>query len=179
MSAAVTERDVHLDAVFGHIDGHLEAKLLDGQVAGTWRHEEDEIQLTPLRRLQPAERTTRFVVEEEEPTGDEEADFAEMLRRFKQGVAENVDAEDHQAHYDLGVAFKEMGLIDEAISEFQRAQMLANSPISHVDKITAPLFVAQGKNLGIFRRLGANDYGFYRVHLLQQYFCFLVRFDKE
>lgn len=62
-----------------------------------------------------------MVVEEKEPTGDEEADFAEMLRRFKQGVAENVDAEDHQSHYDLGVAFKEMGLIDEAISEFQRA----------------------------------------------------------
>ncbi len=66
-------------------------------------------------------KNTRMVVEEKEPTGDEEADFAEMLRRFKQGVAENVDAEDHQSHYDLGVAFKEMGLIDEAISEFQRA----------------------------------------------------------
>lgn len=66
-------------------------------------------------------KSTRMVVEEKEPTGDEEADFAEMLRRFKQGVAENVDAEDHQSHYDLGVAFKEMGLIDEAIAEFQRA----------------------------------------------------------
>jgi hypothetical protein len=30
--------------------------LLDGQVAGTWRSEEDEIQLSPFRRLKPAER---------------------------------------------------------------------------------------------------------------------------
>ncbi|MGH7616034.1 MAG: tetratricopeptide repeat protein, partial [Gemmatimonadaceae bacterium] len=40
---------------------------------------------------------------------------------FKQGVAENVDPEDYQSHYDLAIAFKEMGLIDEAISEFQKA----------------------------------------------------------
>ena len=62
-----------------------------------------------------------MVVAEQEPTGDEEADFADMLRKFKQGVAENVDAEDYQSHYDLAIAFKEMGLIDEAIAEFQKA----------------------------------------------------------
>lgn len=31
--------------------------LLDGQVAGTWRHEDGEISLSPLRPLTPAERT--------------------------------------------------------------------------------------------------------------------------
>jgi tetratricopeptide (TPR) repeat protein len=66
-------------------------------------------------------KDTRMVVEEQEPSGDEQADFQDMLRKFKQGVAENVDDEDHQSHYDLGVAFKEMGLIDEAIAEFQKA----------------------------------------------------------
>jgi tetratricopeptide (TPR) repeat protein len=44
-----------------------------------------------------------------------------MLARFKQGIDENIDEADFQSHYDLGVAFKEMGLLDEAISEFQRA----------------------------------------------------------
>ena len=62
-----------------------------------------------------------MVVAEEEPTGNEEADFADMLKKFKQGVAENVEAEDYQSHYDLGVAFKEMGLVDEAIASFQKA----------------------------------------------------------
>jgi tetratricopeptide (TPR) repeat protein len=32
-----------------------------------------------------------------------------------------VEEEDHESHYDLGVAFKEMGLVDEAIAEFQKA----------------------------------------------------------
>jgi len=66
-------------------------------------------------------KSTRMVVPEQEPTGDEEADFQDMLRKFKQGIAENVDEEDHQSHYDLGVAYKEMGLLDEAIAEFQKA----------------------------------------------------------
>jgi tetratricopeptide (TPR) repeat protein len=44
-----------------------------------------------------------------------------MLRKFKQGVADNVDEEDFESHYDLGVAYKEMGLVDEAIAEFQKA----------------------------------------------------------
>lgn len=66
-------------------------------------------------------RDTRMKVEDEEPTGDEERDFQDMLARFKQGIDENIDEADFQSHYDLGVAFKEMGLLDEAISEFQRA----------------------------------------------------------
>jgi tetratricopeptide (TPR) repeat protein len=68
-----------------------------------------------------APRDTRMVVEEKEPTGDEDADFQDMLRKFKQGISENVEEEDHQSHYDLGVAYKEMGLLDEAIAEFQKA----------------------------------------------------------
>jgi TolA-binding protein len=66
-------------------------------------------------------KSTRMVAEEKPPTGDEQADFQEMLKRFKQGVAENVDDEDYESHYDLGVAYKEMGLMDEAVAEFQKA----------------------------------------------------------
>jgi tetratricopeptide (TPR) repeat protein len=72
-------------------------------------------------RDEQAPRDTRMIVAEQEPTGDEDADFADMLRKFKQGVAENVDPEDYQAHYDLAIAYKEMGLLDEAIAEFQKA----------------------------------------------------------
>src|SRR6266571_5736471 len=67
------------------------------------------------------ERDTRMKVADEEPTGDEERDFQEMLARFKQGIDENIDEADFQSHYDLGIAFKEMGLLDEAIAELQKA----------------------------------------------------------
>jgi tetratricopeptide (TPR) repeat protein len=83
-------------------------------------HGADFINLGDLLRDDTA-KDTRMIVAEQEPTGDEEADFADMLRKFKQGIAENVDAEDYQSHYDLAIAYKEMGLLDEAISEFQKA----------------------------------------------------------
>jgi hypothetical protein len=73
-----------------------------------------------LRASEPS-RSTRMVSDDVVPTGDENADFAEMLRRFKQGVAANVEDEDYASHYDLGVAFKEMGLTDEAIAQFQKS----------------------------------------------------------
>lgn len=66
-------------------------------------------------------RDTRMRVEDEEPTGDEEKDFKEMLSAFKRGIDQNLEPDDFQSHYDLGVAFKEMGLLDEAIAEFQKA----------------------------------------------------------
>jgi tetratricopeptide (TPR) repeat protein len=66
-------------------------------------------------------RDTRMRIEDEEPTGDEEKDFADMLSQFKRGIEANIEDEDWRAHYDLGVAFKEMGLVDEAIAEFQKA----------------------------------------------------------
>ena len=72
-------------------------------------------------RSEEGPRSTRMVVDERAPSGDEQADFGEMLRKFKQGVAQNIEEEDHESHYDLGVAYKEMGLLDEAISEFQKA----------------------------------------------------------
>jgi tetratricopeptide (TPR) repeat protein len=92
----------------------------------TVRHEapsasDDFVNLSDWLAEDQAPKSTRMVVDEEAPTGDEEADFADMLRKFKQGVAENVDDEDFESHYDLGVAYKEMGLVDEAIAEFQKA----------------------------------------------------------
>jgi tetratricopeptide (TPR) repeat protein len=72
-----------------------------------------------LRDEEPPKSTRMVSPGEEEP--QEQQDFADMLTKFKQGVTSNVDDTDHESHYDLGVAYKEMGLLDEAISEFQKA----------------------------------------------------------
>jgi len=67
-------------------------------------------------------RDTRMRVNRREPQDqDEQREFHEILEQFKRGIEQNLDSEDYQAHYDLGVAFKEMGLLDEAIAEFQKA----------------------------------------------------------
>jgi tetratricopeptide (TPR) repeat protein len=90
-------------------------------VAASAASDDDFVNLGDWLKDETPARSTRMVVEERPPSGDEQADFADMLRRFKQGIAENVEEEDHESHYDLGVAYKEMGLLDEAIAEFQKA----------------------------------------------------------
>jgi tetratricopeptide (TPR) repeat protein len=67
------------------------------------------------------EKDTRIRVDQGEPQSEEDVDFRETLEQFKQGVEANLEAGDFQAHYDLGIAFREMGLLDEAIAQFQKA----------------------------------------------------------
>ena len=104
-------------------EGKTAAKDAKMKVRDEAGPESDFVDLSAMMKEDdaPPERDTRMKVEDEEPTGDEEQDFQEMLARFKQGIDENIDETDFQSHYDLGVAFKEMGLLDEAISEFQKA----------------------------------------------------------
>jgi tetratricopeptide (TPR) repeat protein len=90
------------------------------------------------------EQTTRFVVEEKEPTGDEDRDFADMLAHFRQKVAENIEAEDSSSHYDLGLAFMEMGLTDEAIAEFQVALRGGSNPLATLE-LLGQCFVEKGQ----------------------------------
>jgi tetratricopeptide (TPR) repeat protein len=50
-----------------------------------------------------------------------EVSLEEIFREFKKGVEQQLSAEDYETHYNLGIAYKEMGLVDEAIGEFQLA----------------------------------------------------------
>jgi tetratricopeptide (TPR) repeat protein len=47
--------------------------------------------------------------------------FQEVFAAFKAGVQREVGDGDTEAHYDLGIAYKEMGLLDDAIGEFRIA----------------------------------------------------------
>lgn len=95
---------------------------------------------------EPAEpKTTRFRVQYEEPSGDETADFQKMLSQFKEKVSENLEASDVRAHHDLGTAYKEMGLLDEAIGEFQAA-LRASSEHLPTYELMGQTFLEMGKN---------------------------------
>jgi tetratricopeptide (TPR) repeat protein len=50
-----------------------------------------------------------------------QVDVEEVFAKFKEGVAAQVSADDTQSHYDLGVAYKEMGLYEDAMREFDVA----------------------------------------------------------
>ncbi len=82
----------------------------------------DFVDLGSLLRDEPGGPAgTRFVTGDAPNSGDEDRDFADILSQFKSRVSESLPVDDPVAHYDLGLAYKEMGLVDEAITEFQTA----------------------------------------------------------
>ena len=53
--------------------------------------------------------------------GTEEEGFEQVFAAFKQGVENALSDTDFEARYDLGIAYREMGLLDDAIQEFGAA----------------------------------------------------------
>jgi len=58
--------------------------------------------------------------------GADSIDVDQVFQQFKRGVEQQVDESDTETHYDLGIAYKEMGLLDDAIGEFEIA---SRSPV--------------------------------------------------
>lgn len=51
----------------------------------------------------------------------ERFEFEDVFSEFKKGVEAQVGEEDTETHYNLGIAYKEMGLLDDAVKEFEIA----------------------------------------------------------
>ena len=105
---------------------------------------------------------------------DQMIDVETVFAQFKQGVAKVVSADDADTHYDLGIAYKEMGLSDDAMNEFMvaaqapRKQCLAQTMVGMClmekgdaaaaipwfeQALTAPLR-SDREEMGLFYELG-------------------------
>ena len=58
--------------------------------------------------------------------------FESIFSDFKRGVSQTLSEGDHETRYDLGIAYKEMGLIEDAIAEFR---LCLESPARLVDSL--------------------------------------------
>jgi tetratricopeptide (TPR) repeat protein len=65
-------------------------------------------------------RADRVTVSQRMPE-DLDVDLSELLSAFQAGVREQVEADDASSHYDLGMTYRQMGLLDEAVAEFRLA----------------------------------------------------------
>ncbi|MBX3202266.1 MAG: tetratricopeptide repeat protein [Labilithrix sp.] len=72
----------------------------------------DALESLDYANMQPAEGHAN---------GDEQIDVEEVFAKFKEGVAKQISVEDSDSHYNLGIAYKEMLLLDDAIREFDVA----------------------------------------------------------
>ncbi|MDA8240136.1 MAG: tetratricopeptide repeat protein [Nitrospiraceae bacterium] len=59
---------------------------------------------------------------QEMPEPELDNDVLEIFQEFKKGLEKELGDEDSETRYNLGIAYKEMGLIDDAIKEFQTSR---------------------------------------------------------
>lgn len=81
----------------------------------------EEEELYETEKLVAAELgAIRYWIEElqKQRTSTVEKNMMEIFKEFKKGVDEKIGQEDYDTRYNLGIAYKEMGLIEEAIHEF-------------------------------------------------------------
>jgi len=81
-----------------------------------------------------AEKLAEELADDSEPmaSGSEEVALEAMIDQFRKGVEQQIGLEDTDTHFDLGIAYKEMGLVDEAVHEFELSmQNPSRECISH------------------------------------------------
>lgn len=83
--------------------------------------DEEESFVDLAKELEEELAEEEAMVEEATGQGKEEAILEEVFREFQKGVEEQLSEEDSDTHFNLGIAYKEMGLLPEAIREFQVA----------------------------------------------------------
>ncbi len=92
------------------------------------------VNLSDILHDEDEPKSARMTIGEPKQTGDQEADFRHILQEFRDGIEKTIPMDDADSHFDLGIAFREMGLIDDAIAEFQIA---SRSRLKRVESIEA------------------------------------------
>jgi tetratricopeptide (TPR) repeat protein len=97
----------------------IERSML-GAAASAPPEPEDDVAAS-LGALDQVEMPPDSVVSSQVTSSMGDVDVDQVFAKFKAGVRAQVAEADSATHYDLGVAYKEMGLFTEAITEFEAA----------------------------------------------------------
>jgi hypothetical protein len=79
----------------------------------------------------------------------------DLLKEFQKGVREHLDEKDFETHYNLGIAYKEMQLYDEAIEAFRLAGRDPGRTLACAN-LTGLCFLAKGQAEAAIRELRAG-----------------------
>ena len=89
----------------------------------------EKVKASKVSEAQKAETIDFDELFEEEVASEEGAEFEfqtasdldTLLEQFKRKAAEEITVSDYEAHFNLGITYKEMGLIEEAMDAFKKA----------------------------------------------------------
>jgi tetratricopeptide (TPR) repeat protein len=107
-----------------------------------------EVEMPPVLTMEPAAPLRKEAAPPAAvrmSAGGLESDVEALFQEFRKGGKAQTGDDKYETHYDLGVAYKEMGLLAEAIEEFQQA---ACGPMRFVDAcaMIAACFKAQRRS---------------------------------
>lgn len=109
--------------------------------------EDDPFQTLPARAQHAQELVPQLLVAEEVAAEPEAflppSVFGDLLQSFEQELASPQDEDnDPETHFNLGIAFREMGLLDEAIGELQKVCKMAGAGLSKARAQEAYIWLA-------------------------------------
>lgn len=68
---------------------------------------------------EPVDMAEEAEVQPIQPQAAIDSDVKDIFKQFKESFAKSIDDKDSETHYNMGIAFKEMGILEDAIKEFQ------------------------------------------------------------
>lgn len=119
-----------------------------------------------LRELKPEWMPGEEPAEKTEEDTKIDKDLKDVFSEFKKGIEEELGEQDSETRYNLGIAYKEMGLLDDAIREFKivakdpkkNMQSLSMLALCYMDKKLYPLAIQEYKRL--MESMGPADDGY-------------------
>ena len=149
------EARVILNSVLAVRPGHVRATALLAKLGPSKEVAAPSLALAPLEvpDLPPSPPPSAledddFVIVDEEPSvpvDDFQYSVDDVFSEFKKGLQQVVQGGDVETHYDLGIAYKEMGLLEDALTAFKQALQGCQGTKKELDCLTmmALLFSAQ------------------------------------
>ncbi len=117
-------------AVAGPVTPMPPASALNVDESGLFSDEQEFFNFAGDLQAELKQEATGSIQQPEVPAGvGQDVPLEEIFREFKKGVEQQLSPEDYETHYNLGIAYKEMALVDEAIGEFQRAAKSAQHAV--------------------------------------------------
>jgi tetratricopeptide (TPR) repeat protein len=122
-AGAATTEDF-IDELVAEIDD-MAAPAADPLLAGSGEdvreHVAEPVAAAPATPMASGNGSTSTAAPVPEPSAETLNELAEVFQEFRDELGELSDEdEDLETHYNLGIAYREMGLLDEAIGEFQK-----------------------------------------------------------
>jgi tetratricopeptide (TPR) repeat protein len=116
-------REMYMEAAFYEQQGLIDEAIKVYKKILSINPDNKELQtkIESLRSDKQPEKAAKEKLEVTIPSSEAENDIMGVFNKFKEGIDRKLGEKDYESHYNLGIAYKEMGLLDDAIKSFQIA----------------------------------------------------------